>query len=146
MASTCFVAFQCSTSQQLQATLRIEHMARIMKARPELTKGRGEKTNAPCCVSRQILVCSSTAHAGSGIPHGGAPPFLSAFNKDSSPIQCDFHAFYGFLPKIFHPLLKCKQVWIWGWAGRQDGKFVIRSSTLKQQSVAHRVRLLKPCF
>lgn len=68
---SCFVAFQRSTSQQSQPTLRREHMERIMKARPELTQGRGEKTNALSCISRQVLVCSPTVHAGSGIPHGG---------------------------------------------------------------------------
>ena len=37
-------------------------------------------------------------------------------------IQHNLQVFCGSFPKIFHLLLKCNQVWIWDWAGRNDEK------------------------
>lgn len=45
-------------------------------------------------------------------------------------IQHNLQVFYGFFPKIFHLLLKCNQVWILGWAGRNDEKLAIWGSFL----------------
>lgn len=59
-------------------------MVVIMKARPALTKGRGEKMNALGCISRWVLRNCPTARVGGGIPHEGVRPSVSAFNKDSS--------------------------------------------------------------
>lgn len=59
-------------------------MVVIMKARPESTKGRSEKMNTLGCISRRVLMSCPTARVGGGIPHEGARPSVSAFNKDSS--------------------------------------------------------------